>query len=207
MIRIAALAACLLLASTAASASGEPARARANLVSLFSDEDYPLEAVRNREQGAVQFRLGVGADGRPTECAIAATSGSAILDDTTCRLLMERARFEPARDEKGKAVPDEVTARIVWRLPPAEPHGRAEAALSLWSACLFGEAAKLALGNLPPEEIARRAFPLCLPLEAVAGREIDEPAPVEGLRSDMTRAVVDLVTRSRAALNAEPEKP
>lgn len=207
MIRIFALAAALLVASPCAVAAQTPARAPAVLATLFSDEDYPLEAVRNHEQGTVQFRLTVGIDGTPTECAIDATSGSALLDDTTCRLLLERARFEPARDEKGKPVPDDVTGRIVWRLPPGEPEGREEAALNLWSTCLFGEAAKLALGDLPPEEIARRAFPLCLALEAVAGREIEEPSPIEGLRPDMIRAIVDLVTRSRAALNATTEKP
>jgi protein TonB len=38
----------------------EPARARANLASYVSDEDYPTTAVRNEEQGTTRFRLAVG---------------------------------------------------------------------------------------------------------------------------------------------------
>jgi TonB family protein len=95
----------------------EPAvRTRASLGNLIGNDDYPAEALRRDEQGTVGFRLSVGADGRVTGCTVTSSSGSAILDSTTCRLMSERARFTPARDRKGRPVADGVKARIVWRI-------------------------------------------------------------------------------------------
>jgi protein TonB len=94
-----------------------PARAKANLGSLFSDEDYPASAVRSGESGATGFRLEVGANGRVTNCSVTSSSGSSALDSTTCRLLRSRARFTPATDSSGGATSDSVSGRIVWKLP------------------------------------------------------------------------------------------
>jgi protein TonB len=94
-----------------------PARAKANLASLFSDEDYPASAVRAGESGATGFRLEVGANGRVTNCTVTSSSGSSALDSTTCRLLRSRARFTPATDSSGGTTSDSVSGRIVWRLP------------------------------------------------------------------------------------------
>lgn len=94
----------------------QPARAKANLASLISDEDYPASAIRNREEGSVGFRLAVAPNGRVSDCAITQSSGSVTLDATTCRILTSRSRFTPARDESGEPVSDTVYGRIVWRL-------------------------------------------------------------------------------------------
>jgi protein TonB len=94
-----------------------PARAKANLVSLFSDEDYPASAVRAGESGATGFRLDVGTNGRVANCTVTSSSGSSALDSTTCRLLRSRARFSPATDNTGAPTTDTVSGRIVWRLP------------------------------------------------------------------------------------------
>ena len=94
-----------------------PARAKANLASLFSDEDYPASALRSSESGATGFRLDVGANGRVTNCTVTSSSGSSALDSTTCRLLRSRARFTPATDSTGAPTADTHTGRIVWRLP------------------------------------------------------------------------------------------
>ena len=95
----------------------EPAKARANLPSLFSDEDYPASAIRSGESGTTGFSLEIGPNGRVTNCTITSSSGSSSLDATTCRLLKSRARFTPARDSAGNATSDTVRSRIVWRLP------------------------------------------------------------------------------------------
>ena len=95
----------------------EPARARANLGSYVSDADYPSSAVRNEEQGTTRFRLGVGPDGRVTECTVTGSSGSSALDSATCRLMKSRARFTPAHDSEGRRVPDSVSSAIRWVLP------------------------------------------------------------------------------------------
>jgi protein TonB len=94
-----------------------PARAKANLASLFSDEDYPASALRSSESGATGFRLEVGSNGRVSNCTVTSSSGSSALDSTTCRLLRSRARFSPATDSTGAATSDSYNGRIVWRLP------------------------------------------------------------------------------------------
>jgi protein TonB len=95
----------------------EPARAKANLGSLFSDEDYPASALRNNESGTTGFRLEVGPNGRVSGCQVTSSSGSSALDSATCRLLTSRARFTPARDSSGQPTSDTVSSRIVWRIP------------------------------------------------------------------------------------------
>ncbi|MGQ0559962.1 MAG: TonB family protein [Sphingosinicella sp.] len=94
----------------------EPARARANLSSYVSNDDYPASAIRNEESGTTGFRLTVGPAGRVTNCVITSSSGSASLDSTTCRLMRSRARFTPARDQFGQPTTDSVSNRITWRL-------------------------------------------------------------------------------------------
>jgi protein TonB len=94
-----------------------PARARANLASYVSDEDYPGSAVRNEEQGTTRFRLAVGPDGRVTDCTVTGSSGSSALDGATCRLMKQRARFTPAHDSDGKPMADSVASAIRWVLP------------------------------------------------------------------------------------------
>lgn len=101
-------------APAAPPASAQP---RANLSSLFSTEDYPAAAVRAGEQGTVEVKLAVGANGRVTNCVVTSSSGSSALDSTTCRLLTARARFTPGRNSTGSPVEAEVTHRQSWRLP------------------------------------------------------------------------------------------
>ena len=95
----------------------EPARAKANLASYVSDEDYPSNAVRNEEQGTTRFRLAVGPDGKVKECTVTSSSGSSALDATTCRLMKQRARFTPARNNRDEATSDSVASAIRWVLP------------------------------------------------------------------------------------------
>jgi periplasmic protein TonB len=94
----------------------EPARAKANLGSLISNDDYPASALRAEEEGVTGFRLSVGPNGRVTNCSVTSSSGSSALDAATCRLLTSRARFTPAKDSNGQATSDTVSARIVWRI-------------------------------------------------------------------------------------------
>lgn len=94
-----------------------PHGAKGDLRSLFSVDDYPADAQRKGEEGTVQAELAVDAAGRTVACTVLHSSGSASLDSATCALLQRRARFLPARDVDGKAVPDRVTTPpIVWRL-------------------------------------------------------------------------------------------
>lgn len=98
--------------------SGGRARARANLATYLTPDDYPAAALRNNEHGMVTFGLDIGPDGRVTNCRILESSGSAMLDSTTCRIMRSRARFIPARDARGRTVADRTTAAVTWALPP-----------------------------------------------------------------------------------------
>lgn len=108
-------------ADAESSALSQPVRATTTLPSLFTDADYPVAAIRAREQGSVDFQLLVNARGRVTACNILRSSGSALLDATTCRLVQKRGRFIPARDKKGRPAPDTIAGRVNWRLPGLTP--------------------------------------------------------------------------------------
>ncbi|MET1110264.1 MAG: TonB family protein [Allosphingosinicella sp.] len=95
----------------------EPARAKANLASYVSDEDYPSTAVRNEEQGTTRFRLAVGPDGKVKDCTVTSSSGSSALDSTTCKLMRQRAKFSPARNNRGEMTSDTYASAIRWVLP------------------------------------------------------------------------------------------
>lgn len=74
--------------------------------------DYPRAA--GGAQGVVVAHVAVGMDGRVTGCTVARSSGNAILDATTCRLIRERFRFTPARNAQGEAVPGEFGWQQRW---------------------------------------------------------------------------------------------
>lgn len=98
-----------------------PTRARANLNSYFSVDDYPAAALRGNEQGTTGFRLNIGPNGRVTECSVTSSSGSTALDEATCRIIMSRARYTPARDSAGNPTGSSDSGRVTWRLPPPPP--------------------------------------------------------------------------------------
>lgn len=95
----------------------QAAKAKANLTSLFSTDDYPQSAIRNEEQGTTAVRLSIGTDGRVSDCSVTASSGSSALDTATCNILKRRARFTPAKDMSGNPISDTFSQRIRWELP------------------------------------------------------------------------------------------
>jgi len=95
----------------------QAAKAKGNLPSLFSTDDYPSQALRNEEQGTTGVRLTVGTDGRVSDCQVTSSSGSSSLDATTCSILKRRARYTPAKDQSGQPITGTDSARIRWQLP------------------------------------------------------------------------------------------
>lgn len=88
----------------------------------IGNSDYPRSAGDERRGGAVDVRYLVGIDGRVGQCVVVHPSGSDDLDQTTCRLVMKRFRFKPARDAQGRPVPAWVLDGIEWIIgvpPPA----------------------------------------------------------------------------------------
>jgi periplasmic protein TonB len=86
------------------------------MTSLFSSDDYPAEALDRGEQGTVNVRVDVNSAGRVDACMVVRSSGRPTLDHATCRIIADRARFQPARDADGTAIKASVTQTIVWRI-------------------------------------------------------------------------------------------
>jgi protein TonB len=93
---------------------------RSPIAAYFAAADYPPSALRAGEEGVAYFRLVIDPSGRVADCAITASSGSAMLDSTTCRIVRSRARFTPALDLAGAPASDSYADRVRWTLP-AEP--------------------------------------------------------------------------------------
>lgn len=83
--------------------------------------DYPSGALRRGEQGITYFSARVDTAGRVDACEITQSSGSAELDEATCRLVVARARFRPAQDARGNPTPAYYRTRIRWVIPHGTP--------------------------------------------------------------------------------------
>lgn len=83
---------------------------------IASAMDYPIEALRNSEEGEVRALLLVGPDGRVERCGVEASSGFGSLDTQTCNLLIAHAQFRPAEDRRGRPVEALYHQKIVWKL-------------------------------------------------------------------------------------------
>lgn len=79
--------------------------------------DYPSSMLRKKAAGTTTVGLRVAADGRVENCVVQSSSGSTELDETTCRLLMRRARYQPALDKDGNGVTMPVQYSMNWKLP------------------------------------------------------------------------------------------
>ncbi|UKK83904.1 energy transducer TonB [Sphingopyxis sp. BSN-002] len=95
----------------------EPMKPVTNPGGWVTPADYPPAALRDTLEGVTGFRLTVGPDGLPRRCEIIASSGHEMLDTATCRLLMERARFQTQRDANGVRVGGTYSNRIRWQMP------------------------------------------------------------------------------------------
>lgn len=100
---------------TGGSGSGGITRARWASGSI-TNHDYPKAARNAGVGGAVTVHFDVRADGQVENCRVIASSGAALLDETTCRLIEARFRYTPARDAGGNAVGDVAGWRQDWWL-------------------------------------------------------------------------------------------
>lgn len=80
----------------------------------ITDRDYPYEAIRNGLQGRLVARYVIGINGKVTSCTVVESSGNAVLDGTTCRLVEHRFRYRPARDAAGRKVVDVIEEEHAW---------------------------------------------------------------------------------------------
>lgn len=80
--------------------------------------DYPPGAIINGDNGTTGFTLAVKASGEVSGCVVTESSGSLVLDRTTCELLRQRAVFAPALDGAGRPVAGTYSSKTRWVLPP-----------------------------------------------------------------------------------------
>lgn len=78
------------------------------------NSDYPRGAVEVGQSGIVSVRYTVTIDGQVGRCVVTRSSGSTVLDQTTCRLIQQRFRFRPARDASGQAVQADIVEDHEW---------------------------------------------------------------------------------------------
>jgi periplasmic protein TonB len=91
--------------------TGSPPR---KLRGRLNDSDYPRSAGEAGVGGEVSVIFAVETNGRVTNCEVTESSGYAALDENTCRLIMRRYRFEPAKDWQGRPVRSRVTENHSW---------------------------------------------------------------------------------------------
>ncbi len=80
------------------------------IAGTITRRDYPRELRRSAVPvESINLQFTIGTDGYVRECKILKSSGSAVLDQHTCRLYEGRYRYEPARDAGGR--PEQVIVR------------------------------------------------------------------------------------------------
>ena len=77
---------------------------------------YPEAAADAGASGTVQVRYFVNVDGRVSGCVVTQSSGNAALDETTCRLIEQRYRYDPSRDADGRPVRSIIVVNQDWVL-------------------------------------------------------------------------------------------
>lgn len=97
-------------APIAAAPRGNPGR-------WITDNDYRASWINRGYSGVAGFQLTVDAQGRVSNCTITSSTGHAVLDEATCRLLESRARFDPARDSSGEIVAGRYSSSVAWKIP------------------------------------------------------------------------------------------
>jgi protein TonB len=84
----------------------------------ITDSDFPANV---RRGGTVHLRFTVAPSGRISDCAVTRSSGSRELDNVTCRLIMRRFRYRPARNAEGRPIASTVLGEHVWDVAPPPP--------------------------------------------------------------------------------------
>lgn len=88
-----------------------------NPAGWLRSDDYPGSALRGGRSATIAFRLMVDATGTPSACKIQTAISSPEFIEHTCKLLIRRARFTPARDAAGAPSPSYYVNSVNWVMP------------------------------------------------------------------------------------------
>lgn len=86
------------------------------MASWFTDNDYPIAALKAGAQGTTSIIWRVGNDGRVTDCRVVRSSGHPLLDETACKLAVKHSRYKPAVGKDGKPMAAHVSLNFTWML-------------------------------------------------------------------------------------------
>lgn len=86
----------------------------ANYVSAY---DFPQSALAAVKGGETHVLIDIGVAGRASNCRIIRSSGRKDIDQTSCMVVTERARYEPGRNSKGEAITAPHYMAFHWEIP------------------------------------------------------------------------------------------
>lgn len=118
--RVRHLATIVLIIAAAFCASSGSAQVILNPAEIIKTEDYPQNSWKKADEGVTAFKLSLGANGRPTSCAVTESSGHEELDAAACRLMVERAKFDMSNVPSTNPNPT-YSSRVRWTLPITAP--------------------------------------------------------------------------------------
>ena len=100
---------------------GPPEPRMINLSEVFAPANYPFFAKARGDEGRVRFEVTVDASGVAKDCVIVEEAEAETLNQPTCDLIMAQARFEPARDRRGRAIAASYSRPVMWVLEDRTP--------------------------------------------------------------------------------------
>lgn len=84
------------------------------LEGALTHADYRRARPPEGAAGTVRVSFRVRTDGRVDRCGVIGSSGFAVFDETTCRLIEQRFRFRPARDAAGRPIDWTIRTDYTW---------------------------------------------------------------------------------------------
>jgi len=100
---------------TAARQALRAARVRGAIMAVLGVVAFA--AARDAFSTPATFAFWVDKQGRPRDCNAVQSSGSKILDNRTCAVIVKRGRFDPARTASGEPIESIGFLRIRWVIP------------------------------------------------------------------------------------------
>ena len=84
-------------------------------------QNYPPRALAAGEEGPVFFTVTLDKDAHPTTCQVTHGSGYPLLDEETCKLIVQHAVFRAARDANGRVTRQTTEGVVNWTIPGHTP--------------------------------------------------------------------------------------
>jgi TonB family protein len=85
--------------------------------SYVSPYDFPQTALAAVKGGETNVLVDVDVDGHASNCRVISSSGRQDIDRTTCVIVAERAKYQPALDIKGEPIASPYYATFRWEIP------------------------------------------------------------------------------------------